>query len=193
MYVCKISAQESRRKKKEYVDSLEKRMETYINENSELKRRLENLEMSNKMLIRQLERATSANSSSESAAAVASDDAVGSPSLDAANVACNAASGNCFTLFMVLILFLAVLLGISSPSPSQSLSAASTSSSASSSSSSSSATRPESTNDHGMSASLVASSLSLPSVANSLHAATLDGMFCIVLFRSLLPLTACGS
>ncbi|XP_064794486.1 cyclic AMP-responsive element-binding protein 3-like protein 2 [Oncorhynchus masou masou] len=50
----KISAQESRRKKKEYMDALEKKVENCSNENSELRRKLENLECTNKTLIQQL-------------------------------------------------------------------------------------------------------------------------------------------
>ncbi|XP_053364911.1 cyclic AMP-responsive element-binding protein 3-like protein 2 isoform X2 [Clarias gariepinus] len=50
----KISAQESRRKKKEYVDALEKKVETCSNENSELRRKVENLESTNKSLLQQL-------------------------------------------------------------------------------------------------------------------------------------------
>ena len=52
----KISAQESRRKKKEYVDSLEKRMENYVGENVALRKRLENLEVSNRNLLQQLQK-----------------------------------------------------------------------------------------------------------------------------------------
>ena len=54
--LIKISAQESRRKKKEYVDSLERRMENYMNENVELKRKLEDLEINNKSLASQLQK-----------------------------------------------------------------------------------------------------------------------------------------
>uniref|UniRef100_A0A8C0BQ31 Cyclic AMP-responsive element-binding protein 3-like protein 2 n=1 Tax=Buteo japonicus TaxID=224669 RepID=A0A8C0BQ31_9AVES len=43
----KISAQESRRKKKEYMDSLEKKVETCSNENSELRKKVEVLENTN--------------------------------------------------------------------------------------------------------------------------------------------------
>lgn len=50
----KISAQESRRKKKEYMDALEKKVETCSNENSELRRKVENLECTNKSLMQQL-------------------------------------------------------------------------------------------------------------------------------------------
>ncbi|XP_007237834.3 cyclic AMP-responsive element-binding protein 3-like protein 2 isoform X1 [Astyanax mexicanus] len=60
----KISAQESRRKKKEYMDALEKncvcdlsshRVETCSNENSELRRKMETLENTNKSLMQQLQ------------------------------------------------------------------------------------------------------------------------------------------
>ncbi|KAI1888468.1 hypothetical protein AGOR_G00185460 [Albula goreensis] len=50
----KISAQESRRKKKEYMDTLEKKVETCSNENSELRRKVETLECTNKSLLQQL-------------------------------------------------------------------------------------------------------------------------------------------
>ncbi|XP_066523277.1 cyclic AMP-responsive element-binding protein 3-like protein 2 isoform X2 [Hoplias malabaricus] len=51
----KISAQESRRKKKEYMDALEKKVETCSNENSELRRKVQNLESTNKSLLQQLQ------------------------------------------------------------------------------------------------------------------------------------------
>uniref|UniRef100_A0AAY4C541 Cyclic AMP-responsive element-binding protein 3-like protein 2 n=1 Tax=Denticeps clupeoides TaxID=299321 RepID=A0AAY4C541_9TELE len=50
----KISAQESRRKKKEYMDALEKKVETCSNENTELRRKVETLECTNKSLLQQL-------------------------------------------------------------------------------------------------------------------------------------------
>lgn len=50
----KISAQESRRKKKEYVEALEKRVEAYNHENSDLKKKLESLENNNRSLLGQL-------------------------------------------------------------------------------------------------------------------------------------------
>ncbi|KAK9525886.1 hypothetical protein VZT92_016558 [Zoarces viviparus] len=51
----KISAQESRRKKKEYMDALEKKVETCSNENHELRRKVETLECTNKSLLQQLQ------------------------------------------------------------------------------------------------------------------------------------------
>ncbi|XP_072408579.1 cyclic AMP-responsive element-binding protein 3-like protein 2 [Chiloscyllium punctatum] len=51
----KISAQESRRKKKEYMDTLEKKVESCSNENSELRRKVENLEKANRSLLQQLQ------------------------------------------------------------------------------------------------------------------------------------------
>uniref|UniRef100_A0A8C5EL04 Cyclic AMP-responsive element-binding protein 3-like protein 2 n=1 Tax=Gouania willdenowi TaxID=441366 RepID=A0A8C5EL04_GOUWI len=51
----KISAQESRRKKKEYMDALEKKVENCSNENNELRRKVENLECTNKSLLQQLQ------------------------------------------------------------------------------------------------------------------------------------------
>ncbi|KAG9461589.1 hypothetical protein GDO78_016323 [Eleutherodactylus coqui] len=43
-----ISAQESRRKKKEYMDSLEKRVENCSSENSDLRKKVEVLETTNR-------------------------------------------------------------------------------------------------------------------------------------------------
>ncbi|CAL1568410.1 unnamed protein product [Knipowitschia caucasica] len=51
----KISAQESRRKKKEYMDTLEKKVENCSNENGELRRKVETLECTNKTLLQQLQ------------------------------------------------------------------------------------------------------------------------------------------
>lgn len=51
----KISAQESRRKKKEYMDALEKKVEILANENSEYKKKLDSLESSNQSLLSQLQ------------------------------------------------------------------------------------------------------------------------------------------
>ncbi|MFT7814544.1 cyclic AMP-responsive element-binding protein 3-like protein 1 [Arapaima gigas] len=52
----KISAQESRRKKKEYVECLEKRVETYTTENNELWKKVETLESANRSLLQQLQK-----------------------------------------------------------------------------------------------------------------------------------------
>ncbi|TMS11615.1 Cyclic AMP-responsive element-binding protein 3-like protein 1 [Larimichthys crocea] len=54
----KISAQESRRKKKEYVECLEKKVESYTSENSDLWRKVENLETANRSLLQQLPEAS---------------------------------------------------------------------------------------------------------------------------------------
>ncbi|XP_076311481.1 cyclic AMP-responsive element-binding protein 3-like protein 2 isoform X2 [Tachypleus tridentatus] len=51
-----ISAQESRRKKKEYVDNLEKSVENLTHENDDYKKRLESLKISNKSLLSQLQK-----------------------------------------------------------------------------------------------------------------------------------------
>ncbi|XP_077401426.1 cyclic AMP-responsive element-binding protein 3-like protein 2 [Vanacampus margaritifer] len=51
----KISAQESRRKKKEYMDTLEKKVETCSNENNDLRRKVDTLEGTNKSLLQQLQ------------------------------------------------------------------------------------------------------------------------------------------
>ncbi|XP_022254303.1 cyclic AMP response element-binding protein A-like [Limulus polyphemus] len=52
----KISAQESRRKKKEYVDALEKRVERLTSENSDYKTIIDSLENNNKSLLLQLQK-----------------------------------------------------------------------------------------------------------------------------------------
>ncbi|KAL6115341.1 creb3l1 [Pungitius sinensis] len=52
----KISAQESRRKKKEYVECLEKKVEGYTSENSDLWIKVENLETANRSLLQQLQK-----------------------------------------------------------------------------------------------------------------------------------------
>ncbi|XP_065359093.1 cyclic AMP response element-binding protein A [Calliphora vicina] len=50
----KISAQESRRKKKEYMDQLERKVDILVNENNDYKKRVKNLEDSNANLLSQL-------------------------------------------------------------------------------------------------------------------------------------------
>lgn len=72
----KISAQESRRKKKEYMDALERKVEILQSENSEYRKKIENLEDSNDSLISQLNKlqalvARAANSGNASAVAAA--------------------------------------------------------------------------------------------------------------------------
>ncbi|XP_049610657.1 cyclic AMP-responsive element-binding protein 3-like protein 1 isoform X2 [Syngnathus scovelli] len=52
----KISAQESRRKKKEYVECLEKKVENYTLENGDLWRKVDNLETANRTLLQQLQK-----------------------------------------------------------------------------------------------------------------------------------------
>ncbi|XP_051913579.1 cyclic AMP-responsive element-binding protein 3-like protein 1 [Hippocampus zosterae] len=52
----KISAQESRRKKKEYVECLEKKVENYTSENGDLWQKVENLETANRTLLHQLQK-----------------------------------------------------------------------------------------------------------------------------------------
>lgn len=49
-----ISAQESRRKKKEYMDQLERRVEILVSENTDYRKRIETLEDSNTNLMSQL-------------------------------------------------------------------------------------------------------------------------------------------
>ncbi|GLV44131.1 Cyclic-AMP response element binding protein A [Carabus blaptoides fortunei] len=50
----KISAQESRRKKKEYMDQLERKVEILVSENNDYRKKIENLEDSNNNLLNQL-------------------------------------------------------------------------------------------------------------------------------------------
>ncbi|CAL8071519.1 unnamed protein product [Calicophoron daubneyi] len=50
----KISAQESRRKKKEYLEALERKVNVYSQENMDLKRRVDGLESTNRSLLGQL-------------------------------------------------------------------------------------------------------------------------------------------
>ncbi|XP_064627224.1 cyclic AMP-responsive element-binding protein 3-like protein 2 [Lineus longissimus] len=90
----KISAQESRRKKKEYLDCLEKKCDNYTAENQDLKKKLENLENSNRSLMSQLHKLQAL---------------VGKvrPS--------NASSTQTGTCLMVLVLCFAVFLGSWSP------------------------------------------------------------------------------
>jgi len=52
----KISAQESRRKKKEYLETLEKRVEAFSQENNDLHRKMNHLETNNRSLMSQLHR-----------------------------------------------------------------------------------------------------------------------------------------
>ena len=50
MLYFQISAQESRRKKKEYLETLEKKCEAYTQENCDLKRKCDNLETNNRLV-----------------------------------------------------------------------------------------------------------------------------------------------
>eukprot|EP00079_Xenopus_tropicalis_P034838 XP_017948609.1 PREDICTED: cyclic AMP-responsive element-binding protein 3-like protein 1 [Xenopus tropicalis] len=52
----KISAQESRRKKKEYVECLEKKVETFTSQNNDLWKKVETLENANRSLLQQLQK-----------------------------------------------------------------------------------------------------------------------------------------
>lgn len=49
-----ISAQESRRKKKEYMDQLERKVEVLISENTDYRKRVETLEQKNASLLSQV-------------------------------------------------------------------------------------------------------------------------------------------
>ncbi|KAM9312520.1 cyclic AMP-responsive element-binding protein 3-like protein 2 [Gastrophryne carolinensis] len=88
----KISAQESRRKKKEYMDSLEKRVENCSSENSDLRKKVEVLETTNRTLLQQLQRLQ---------AMVAGK----------VNRSCKAVSTQTGTCLMVVVLCFAVLFG----------------------------------------------------------------------------------
>ncbi|XP_018565838.1 cyclic AMP response element-binding protein A [Anoplophora glabripennis] len=52
----KISAQESRRKKKEYMDQLERKVEILVSENNDYRQKIESLEDSNSSLLSQLQK-----------------------------------------------------------------------------------------------------------------------------------------
>ncbi|KAG5840007.1 hypothetical protein ANANG_G00211580 [Anguilla anguilla] len=52
----KISAQESRRKKKEYLECLEKKVESFTSENNQLWKKVETLESTNRSLLQQLQK-----------------------------------------------------------------------------------------------------------------------------------------
>lgn len=91
----KISAQESRRKKKEYMETLEKRMEAYSQENTDLKKKVDSLENNNRSLLSQLQKLQSLVSK------------VPRPS-----AATSTQTGTCL---MVLVLFFAVFMGTWSP------------------------------------------------------------------------------
>lgn len=51
-----ISAQESRRKKKEYMDQLERKVELLVSENNDCRKKIELLEDSNSSLLNQIEK-----------------------------------------------------------------------------------------------------------------------------------------
>lgn len=52
----KISAQESRRKKKEYLETLERKVESYSQENGDLRKKCDNLQNNNQSLLSQLQK-----------------------------------------------------------------------------------------------------------------------------------------
>jgi len=96
----KISAQESRRKKKEYMETLEKRVEAYNHENGDLKKKIEQLENNNRSLLSQLQKMQSVISK------VTKQSSAVSPAS---------------TCLMVLVLCFAVLMGSWSPMASLSI------------------------------------------------------------------------
>lgn len=96
----KVSAQESRRKKKDYIDNLEKRLEASNQENTSLKKKVEKLEHGNRVLMSQIEQLKRAVQS---------------------------VSAQTSTYVMVFVLFFAVFLGAWSPLASLSFSPGSSS------------------------------------------------------------------
>ncbi|KAK7497164.1 hypothetical protein BaRGS_00011458 [Batillaria attramentaria] len=92
----KISAQESRRKKKEYLEALEKRVEAYNHENTDLKKKVESLESNNRSLLGQLQKLQALVSKMPKSAA--------------------ASATQTGTVLMVLVLCFAVFLGGMGPS-----------------------------------------------------------------------------
>lgn len=90
----KISAQESRRKRKSYVDTLEKSFDCYKSENRELKKRVEDLEINNKNLLTQLQKCQNPQAS---------------------NSINNNNTNHFGTTLMIIVLFFAVVLGIWPP------------------------------------------------------------------------------
>ncbi|XP_070579673.1 cyclic AMP-responsive element-binding protein 3-like protein 2 isoform X2 [Ptychodera flava] len=93
----KISAQESRRKKKEYVDCLEKRVENFSQDNNELRKKLESLENTNKSLLSQLHHLQAL--------------------VNKASRPIKATSTQTGTCLMMLVLCFAIFLGSWSPTP----------------------------------------------------------------------------
>jgi len=89
----KISAQESRRKKKEYLETLEKKVESFNTENVDLRRKVDQLENNNRSLVSQLHKLQNLAGKLTSAT---------TPSQ----------TGTCL---MVLVVFFAVFLGSWSP------------------------------------------------------------------------------
>jgi cyclic AMP-responsive element-binding protein 3 len=90
----KISAQESRRKKKEYLETLERKVEAYSQENGDLRKKVDTLQSSNQSLLSQLQKLQAAVRSLRP----------GSPG--------GSATGTCL---MVLVMCFAVFLGSWSP------------------------------------------------------------------------------
>ncbi|XP_041130960.1 cyclic AMP-responsive element-binding protein 3-like protein 1 [Polyodon spathula] len=93
----KISAQESRRKKKEYVECLEKKVETYTSENNELWKKVETLENANRTLLQQLQKLQSLVTGK-------------------VNRSCKMASTQTGTCLMVVVLCFVLVLGSFMPS-----------------------------------------------------------------------------
>ncbi|XP_031570697.1 uncharacterized protein LOC116305018 isoform X2 [Actinia tenebrosa] len=93
----KISAQESRRKKKEYMETLEKRIETCSNENMDLRKKLDGLENTNRSLLSQLQKLQSMINNTKTHCPVS---------------ACSTQTSTCL---MVVVLCFAVFIGSWSP------------------------------------------------------------------------------
>jgi hypothetical protein len=93
-------------------------MENYINENVDLKKRLENLEINNKNLLVQLQKmqSTLQQQQQQQQQTLKSEDTLLTTATDENNCGLNITSANQFgTLLMVLVLFFTVLLGVWSP------------------------------------------------------------------------------
>lgn len=60
-FEIQLSAQESRRKRKEYMDMLEKRVHAYFADNTQLRQKVRQLEAQNRFLATQLQRVQQQN------------------------------------------------------------------------------------------------------------------------------------
>lgn len=121
----KISAQESRRKKKEYMDALERKVEVLTGENTDYKKKIESLEESNASLLSQLQklqalvaRSSTASTTGTSNRVIRHTDTTTFTSVSSQKSALKCAGTN--LLFLTFLLFSHPLLLFSSSSPSSS-------------------------------------------------------------------------